>query len=408
MNTEYFIAKRITTGYTNSSRFSKPIVKIAMLSIALGLAVMIITVAVVTGFQQQIRDKVIGFGGHIQVASFDNNESYAFNPVDKRPPFYQKILTNTAIKHIQAVASKAGILKANGEIQGVVVKGVDTDFDWSFFKESLLAGTILTPDSSGKNKLLISKLIANKLGIKLNDAVPIYFIQKQQQRVRKFTVCGIYDSGMGEQFDDLFVFTNLNIIQKLNDWTPNQVAGFEITVNNFNKVDEIADTVDNEVGYEFKVQTIKESFRQVFSWLAAQDINAVIVISLMILVASINMISALLILILERTNMIGILKALGAGNWTVRKVFLYSAVYLIGKGLFWGNLIAVSFCLLQQRFGFIKLDPESYFISQMPININGIHILLLNIGTLMACVAMLIIPSYIVTRITPVKAIRFN
>lgn len=408
MNTEYFIAKRITTGYTNSSRFSRPVVRIAMISIALGLAVMIITVAVVTGFQHQIRDKVIGFGGHIQLTSFDNNESYEFNPVDRHPPFYDKLKTNAGIKHIQAIASKAGILKAHGEIQGVVVKGVDTNFDWHFFKQSLVAGTVLTKDTAAKNKLLLSKTIASKLGIKINDAVPVYFIQKQQQRVRKFVVCGIYDSGMGEQFDELFVLTDIKVIQKLNDWNINQVAGFEILVNDFDKVDNIASVVNDEVGYNFKVQTIKESFTQIFSWLSAQDVNAIIVITLMVLVASINMISALLILMLERTNMIGILKALGARNWTVRKVFLYSAVYLIGKGLLWGNIIAISLCVLQNYFGFIKLDPESYFISQMPVNINILHILLINVGTLLICTIMLIIPSYIVTKITPVKAIRFN
>ena len=409
MNTEIFIAKRILSGKNKASRFSRPIVRISVLGISLGLAVMILTLAIVTGFQNEIRDKVIGFGSHIQISSYDNNESYEFESIDKDQKFLSTLKNKEGIRHIQSFATKAGIMKWKTEIHGVVVKGIGPDFDWTFFQKNMIEGKPFLPKDSGiTNSIVISKTIADKLKIKLGDSVPIYFIQQNTQRIIKPEVCGIYETGMGMQFDEVFVLADIARIQKLNKWEKNQIAGFEILINNYNKLDELTQFTSTETGYQLKAQSIKDKNPQVFSWLAAQDINAIIVITLMLMVASINMISALLILILERTNMIGILKALGSTNFSVRKIFLYNALYLITRGMLWGNLIAITLLLIQKQTGILTLDPTSYFLTHVPVNLNLMHILLLNLGTIIICTLMLIIPSYIVTRITPVKAIRFS
>ena len=409
MNYPYFIARRILSGKNDTGRFSRPIVRISVIGIALGLAVMILTVAIVTGFQKEIREKVIGFGAHIQVSNFDNNESYEYAPVYRKPAFLKSIAAYEGVKHVQEFASKAGILKANGEIQGVVVKGIGKDFDWDFFSNAMVEGKAFAISDTGLgDQCVISKYIASRLKIKLNDAVPVYFIQENKQRVRKFTVCGIYETGLGQQFDEVYMLADIGHIQKLNNWGKDSVAGFEVLIRDFSQLDEITDFVNKEIGFELRARNVKEQNMQVFAWLGAQDINAIIVIVLMMFVASINMISALLILILERTNMIGILKALGSANWSVRKIFLYNAAYLVAKGLLWGNIIALGICFLQKQFGIFKLDPESYFVSLVPVNIDWFYILALNVGTMLVCVLMLILPSYIVTRITPVKAIRFS
>jgi lipoprotein-releasing system permease protein len=414
MNYALLIAKRILKGSPGKlrdegGRFSRPIVRISVIGIALGLAVMILTVSVVSGFQKEIRDKVIGFGSHIQISNFDNNESYEYTPVESDQPFVKKIGAEPGVRHVQVFAAKAGILKANDEIHGVVVKGVGADFDWSFFRNAMVEGDPFTVSDTGlSDKAVISRYIASRLHIKPGDKVPVYFIQENKQRVRKFTVCGIYETGLGQQFDEVFILADIGHIQKLNGWEKGQVAGFEVLINDFHDLGRLTEFVNGEIGYQLRAINIQMQNQQVFAWLNAQDLNAVIVIVLMLIVSSINMISALLILILERTNMIGILKALGADNWGIRKIFLYNAVYLIGKGLLWGNLIALAVCFTQKQFGIFTLDPASYFVSQVPVNINALYIVLLNAGTLVVCVLMLLLPSYIVTRITPVKAIRFS
>ena len=438
---EFFISKRIIR---NNKGFSKPIVNIAILGISLGLAVMIITLAIVTGFQNEIRDKVIGFGAHIQITNYDNNESFEGTPISRKQPFLAELNRNKAIRHIQCFATKAGIIKTrpsshpaslpngtsgrakgsntnapsgvgvseeqtSGELQGVVVKGVGSDFDWDFFKKNIIEGAAFTvQDSVKSDKILISKFHAEKLKLKLNDTIIIYFIQNQQQRARKFSVCGIYSTGLGDIFDQIYVIADIAHIQKLNNWDNNSIGGFEILLNDYKKLGEATDAVNASIGYDFLAKSIKDVNRQVFSWLDAQDINAEVVVILMALVAAINMISALLILILERTSMIGTVKALGMTNWSVRKIFLYNASYLIGRGMLWGNIAGISLCLLQKQFKFISLDEATYYLSSIPINLNAMHILLLNGGTFSLCLLMLILPSYIITYITPVKAMRFS
>ena len=405
MNTEFFISKKIIS---SAKGFSKPIVNIAILGIALGLTVMILTLAIVTGFQKEIREKVIGFGSHIQITNYDNNESFESSSIDRNQSFLSELKKNSAIRHIQIFATKAGIIKTKDELQGVIVKGIGSDFDWNFFKKNIIEGNpFAVSDSIKSDKILISKFHKEKLKLNVGDSVVIYFIQNQQQRARKFIVSGIYSTGLGDMFDQIYVIADIAHIQKLNGWTQNQIAGFEILLNDYKKLDEATEYVNEIIGYNFSAKSIKELNRQIFSWLDAQDINAVVVIVLMALVAAINMISALLVLILERTNMIGTLKALGMKNWNVRQIFLYNSGYLISRGLLWGNIIGISICILQKYFHFIPLDERTYYLSYIPINFNLLHILLLNAGTFVVCFVMLIIPSYIITFITPTKAMRF-
>ena len=403
---EFFISKRIIT---NNKGFSKPIVNIAILGISLGLTVMILTVAIVTGFQKEIREKVIGFGSHIQISNYDNNESFEGTPIDHKQFFLSELNNNPFIRHIQCFATKAGIIKTKNDLHGVVVKGIGSDFDWDFFKKNIIAGeSFIVQDSVKSDKILISKFHAEKLKLKLHDTITVYFIQNQQQRARRFSVCGIYSTGLGEIFDQVYVIADIAHIQKLNGWDKNNIGGFEILLNDYKALDQITEEVNTAIGFQFLAKSIKDLNRQVFSWLDAQDINAIVVLSLMALVAAINMISALLILILERTNMIGTLKSLGMANAGVRKIFLFNASYLIGRGLLWGNIAGISICLLQKYFKLVPLDEASYYLSSIPINFNLLHIFLLNAGTFFLCLIMLILPSYIITYITPVKAMRFS
>jgi len=415
---ELFISKRIIS---NNKGFSKPIVNIAILGITLGLAIMILTLAIVTGFQNEIRDKVIGFGAHIQISNYDNNESFEGTSIDRNQNFITELKTNPDIRHIQSFATKAGIIKTSdkgrgtkdegrgGELQGVVVKGVGSDFDWDFFKKNIVEGEpFMVSDSVKSDKILISKFHKEKLKLGINDTIIVYFIQNQQQRARRFSVCGIYSTGLSDLFDQVYVIADIAHIQKLNGWDATSIGGFEVLLNDYKKLDKTTEAVNEIIGFEFLAKSIKDLNPQIFSWLDAQDINAVVVVSLMALVAAINMISALLVLILERTNMIGTVKALGMTNRSVRKIFLYNASYLIGRGLLWGNLAGISICLLQKHFKLISLDETTYYLSSIPINFNLLHILLLNAGTFVVCFIMLLLPSYIITYITPVKAMRFS
>lgn len=409
MNLEYFISKNIIKGDSQSKKITKPIIRISIIAIALGIIVMIVALSIVSGFQREIRNKVIGFGSHIQITSYDSQNTYEASPIDKNQDFYPNIDTVDGIKHIQIFATKAGIIKTKEEIYGVVVKGIGSDFDWTFFKEKIINGSsFFVDDSVSNNHILLSNHIATKMKLKVGDKMFLYFIQQDGQlRPKDFIVKGIYQTGL-EQFDNLYVIADIAHIQKRNGWSANQVSGFEVLIDNYKDLDKLGDFVYENVGYNLHSSTIKDQNPDIFNWLNLQDYNVNVIIILMMLVAVINIISALLILILERTNMIGILKALGMPNWNVRKIFMYNAVYLIIKGLIWGNVIGISICLLQQQFGFLTLPEESYYISEVPIHLDFIKILLLNIGTLGVCVVMLIIPSYVITKISPVKAIQYD
>lgn len=408
MNLEYFISKKIIQG-DKANRFSQPIISIAVIAIALGIIVMTVSLSIVGGFQEEIRNKIIGFGSHIQITSYDSHNTYEASPVNKNQAFYPHLDTVKGIKHIQVFATKAGIIKTDEEIYGVVVKGIGSDFDWTFFNQKMIAGnTFVVEENTPTNSILISNTIANKMKLKVNDKMFVYFIQENGQlRPKDFLISGIYQSGL-EQFDNLIVLTDIAHIQKRNGWDSNQVGGFEVLIEDYKHLDKLDDFIYNNIGYELHSKTIKEQNPDIFNWLDLQDINVIIIIVLMVVVAVINIISALLILILESTSTIGILKALGMPNWNVRLIFIYNAIHLILRGLFWGNLIGIGLCLLQLQFGFIKLPEESYYVSEVPIKLQWINVVLLNVGTLLICVLMLIIPSYVITKITPIKAIRFD
>ena len=414
VNTELFIARRLVSEQKGDNRISRPIIFIAIMGIALGLAVMILSTAIVTGFKNEIREKIIGFGSHIQVLNYDSNTSYETVPVSGKQEFINVLKNKPGIKNIQVFATKAGIIKTEEEIQGVVLKGIGTGFDWSFFKENLTEGDIFhVSDSALTNKVLISKYIADLLDLKTDDSFVMYFIQ-DPPRMRKFTISGIYNTSL-EEFDRIFVLADIGHIRKLNDWDENQVSGFEISIENFNDLDYMTYQVMETVGINLdkegaRLSTINiiQKYPQIFDWLNLQDTNVWIILTLMLLVAGFNMVSSLLILILERTNMIGILKAIGTNNFSIRKIFLYQSAFLISKGLLWGNLIGIGLALLQQKTGLMKLDEASYYLSTVPINLDISYILMLNTGTLVLTVLMLIIPSHLVAKITPVKAIRFD
>jgi len=408
LNFELFIAKRNFSN--NKTNFSKPIIRLGILSVAIGLCVMIISVAIVTGFQQQVRNKVIGFGSHIQITGFETNKSQEANPISKNQWFYPSLDSIEGIRHIQVFANKAGIIKTEDQIQGVILKGIGPDFDWNYFQNKIVEGTAFAVNESERtDDVIVSKSLASLLKLKTGDPLRMYFIinDEPQPRGRKFNISGIYQTGL-EEFDKLFVIGDIAHIRKLNKWEDDQVGGFEVLIDDFNELDELGDKVNQLAGYDLNSQTIKELEPQIFEWLALHDMNVIIIITLMVLVAAMTMISTLLILILEKTNTIGILKALGSKNRSIRQIFIYNAVYIIGIGLFWGNLIAIGLSVIQLKFGLFKLNEESYYVSEVPINFQISHYLIINLGTLLICTLMLIIPTFIITKITPVKAIRFS
>ena len=412
LNTELFIARRIVSG-KDKKNISRPIIRISVIGIALGLVVMILAVAIVTGFKKEIRDRISGFGGHVVISNFELNNSFETSPISKHQDFYPSILEQPGIDHVQVFATKAGILKTSDEMEGVVLKGVDYGYNWNFLENILVEGQVPSyPDSAKSNDVMISSSLAKKMRLKVGDKTRVFFIQ-QPLRVRNFNVVGIYASSL-EDFDQLIV-CDLRHIQKLNGWEEDQIGGFELFVEDFSEIETATWMISDVVGYKLqadgsrmRVENIKDKYRHLFSWISLFDTNTYVILILMILVAAFNMVSGLLILILERTNMIGILKALGTENWSIRKVFLYNAAFLIGRGMFWGNIIGLAFCYAQSQWGIVSLDPASYYVNAVPIDLKLVHWVVLNMGTLAITVAILLVPSYIITKISPAKAIRFE
>jgi len=414
MNLPWFLAQRLIKGRKEGTSFSQPINVIAIIGISLGLAVMILAVAILTGFKKEIREKVVGFGSNIQIVNFDSNISFETVPIHEGQEFIPKIKNLTGVKHVQVFATKAGIIKTDEDIQGVVLKGVGSDFDWKYFSSNLVDGEIFTvSDTVRSDQVIISRQISDMLLLRTGDSFAMHFIQ-DPPRMRKFTVSGIYETSL-EEFDKMYVFCDIHHIKRLNGWDDDQISGFEIYIENFNELEEMTATVRDAIGYRilpdedrFKVTNIREKYPQIFDWLGFQDLNVIIIITLMLIVAGFNMISGLLILILEKTNMIGILKAIGSDDTTIRRVFIYQAAYLIGKGLIWGNLIGIGLALLQLKTGLVSLDPSSYYIKTVPVNLELFHIILLNAGSMAAIIIMLLVPSKLISKISPVKAIKYD
>ena len=412
MNTELFIAKRIISA-KGQRNISRPIIKLSIIGIALGLVVMILTISIVSGYKAEIRQRISSFSGHIIISNFDSNNSYETVPVNRNQSFYPSITKQEGINHIQIFATKAGIIKTKEDVQGVLLKGIASDFNWAQFSKMIIEGEQLAlSDSAKSNGILMSSSLAKQLKLKVGDKFTTYFIQ-QPPRVRRFILSGIYESSL-EDFDKL-MYCDIKQIQKLNDWQENQIGGFEVFIDDFDQLDEMGQEVYDLAGYKFdkdgsrlQVETIKQKYSQIFNWISLFDTNTWVILILMISVAAFNMISGLLIIILERTNMIGVLKSFGAENWSIRKVFLYNAVYLIIPGMFWGNIIGLGLCFLQSYFGIIKLDPASYYVSVVPVAVKFIPWLLLNTGTFVITLFSLLLPSYLITKINPSKAVKFG
>ena len=397
-------------------KVSSPAIKIAVAGVALGLTAMILSVCIVVGFKKEIRDKIIGFGSHIQITSFENNISYDSYPIRLTENLTSDIQNKPDIKHVEAYATIPGIIKTDSEFQGIVLKGVGNDYDWSFFQKNMVEGSIIEPsDTSSTNQAILSQYIANRLHLKLGDDFLCYFILDESTiKARKFVISGIYSTNF-EDYDKLFVVTNINLVQRIRGWEEDQVSGIEVLVDDYNRLAEIkrnlfydlASTQDGD-GNAMFCRSVEEMNPMIFGWLSLLDMNVWVIIILMVAVSGFTMISGLLIIILERTNMIGILKAVGARNYSIRKVFLYISSFLILKGMLWGNIIALAICILQKYFGLIKLDPSTYYVTEMPVYINPIYIILINIGALIVSMAMMIGPSYLIARISPAKSIKFE
>lgn len=411
MNYELFLARRFRTTKKDKSSISSPIIKIAITAISLGMVMMLVTVATGIGLKHKIREKLSLFNGHVSIVNYDNNTSETSQfPISKQQDFYPDFNKVSGVTKVQAYAIKAGLIRTEKDFEGIVLKGVDHEYDWSKLEEYIVEGQLPNIDSIARtSEVLISKIISERLGIQLGDKFDTYFIKDSPNKHpnrRVFRVCGIYNTGFND-FDKSYILGDLKHIQKLNKWKSDQIGGFEVFLEDFDQIDALGTAIYNEIDTTLNSKTILELYPAIFEWLQLFDKNITIIIGIMILVAGINMITALLVLILERTQTIGILKSMGANNWSIRKVFLYNASYIIFKGLCIGNLIGIFLLLLQKYFELVQLDPEIYYVSTAPVDINLWHVLFLNIGTLFLCLLMLLIPSIIITKITPSKSIKF-
>ena len=410
MNLEYFIAKRLTAAKSHKSSVSSPIIKIATVAIALGILMMIVSVATGIGLQRKIREKVSAFNGHVIISNFDDNQSQVNTvPISTNQNFYPKFNLVDGVKHIQAVANKTGLIRTEETVEGIVLKGVGQDYDWNNIKEYLVQGNLPKISNKLTDEIIISEFLASRLKVKLNDVCRTYFLKEggKGYNLRSFKVVGIFNSGF-QEFDANYIIGDIKHVQKINKWQKDQVGQFEVFLNDFDKIEEKGNEIYKAIPPTYNSITIAEKYYSIFEWLKLFDFNIIVILIVMIVVATINMVVALLVLILERTQMIGILKALGATNWSVRKVFLYNAFHLIARGLLWGNVVALLLLVIQKYFEVIKLNPQNYYVNVAPVYIDVPYIIVLNMGTILICLLVLIIPSYIITKISPVKVIRFD
>lgn len=415
MNLPYFLAHRIYAQNDDKRKVSRPAIRIATIGVAIGLAVMIVSVCVVLGFKHAIRDKVIGFGSHIQVAEYNALMGGDGRAVQMDDSVMSVLSHIQGVKHVQRFAYRQGILKTDDDFLGVMFKGVGPEFDSTFIHKNMVEGSIPRfSDKVSGNKLLISKNMADKLHLKTGSRLFAYFIDYTGVRMRRFTISGIYQTNL-TQYDNTICFTDLHAVAKLNGWPADVAGGAELTINNFAQLDDVERTVIAKVnrttdhyGNTFASKTIKEVSPQIFSWLSLLDLNVWIILAIMMCVAAVTMISGLLIIILERTQMIGLLKALGAGNATVRHTFMWFSAFIIGRGLLWGNLVGLGLVALQYVTGLVKLDPATYYVSTVPVEVNLLYVVLLNIGTLIISLFVLIAPSYLISHIHPAKTMSYE
>ena len=415
MNLSFFIAKRIYSDKGDKRKVSRPAIHIATAGVAIGLSVMILTVSVVLGFKHTIRDKVIGFGSHIQVANFLTMQSSDPYPICIDDSIMRVIKGIEGVAHVERFALTQGILKTDEDFLGISFKGIGPEYDLSFIKSNLKSGSLPSfSDSANKGNLLLSSATADKMNLKTGDKVYAYFISDTGVKMRRFTVSGIFQTNMS-QFDNSLCFTDLYTARKLNNWDGQLCSGAEVRVADLQLIDAVASRIADKVnrttdheGNIFSSQTIYESYPQIFSWLSLLDVNVWIILALMICVAGFTMISGLLIIILERTQMIGVLKALGMKGASVRHTFLWFAVFIIGKGMLIGDLLAAAIIVLQRQTGFISLDPTTYYVSEAPTEVNLPAFLLVNAATLLISVLVLVGPSFLISHIHPAKSMRYE
>ncbi|WP_064196982.1 MULTISPECIES: FtsX-like permease family protein [Emticicia] len=405
MNLPRFIAQRIQK--TNTTTFTSTVTKIGISSIAIGLAVMIISFSILIGFKKTIKEKLFSLSSHIQVSKITLNQSFEETPLTINTKFHQNYRKIPEIRHLQVVANKAGLLKSTEEHAGIVIKGVGKDYDWDTFNENLVEGRKINfKDTTYSDEIIISKKIANQLKIKLSEEVRIYFIQNPP-RIRKVKVVGIYETGL-EEFDKNFILGDLALIQKMNDWNNQTVGHYEIFIKNFDQLDATAKQVFDEIDQDMQILRVTDMFPAIFDWLSLMDRNIIVIIGLILLVASFNMISVLLVMMMERTPMIGLLKALGSDNAKIRKIFIYNGLTIIIKGMAYGNIIGLGFCFLQKEFKIIPLDSESYYMSFVPISIDWLTVLWLNVVTVILVWAVITIPTFVVSKMKLVESLKFK
>ena len=414
---EFFLAKRIhfSNDIGDNRRVTPPVVRIAMAGIAIGLAVMIISVAIVVGFKKEVRNKVIGFGSHIQLSNFDSNNSFVSTPIVINDSLRNFLLQSSDVRHIEMFATQPGMIKTESDFQGIVFKGVDADFDTTFLKDHLVEGQMIHIDPvTVSNQILISRSIANLLRLSCGESFILYFLVDDNLHTRKFQIIGIYDTGFSD-YDKIFAIGDIKHLRRINGWENDMVGRIAIFINNYDDLDSITEELyfslidkQDRLGNTYFIRSIKELNPMIFNWLAILDSNVAIILVLMIIVSCFTMISGLLIIILERVNMIGLLKALGENNYSIRKIFIYISFFMIVKGMFWGNLIGLSLCLFQSNFHWLKLDPGIYYLDSVPIELNWFFVILINAGSLVFSLLMMFAPSYLITNIAPAKSIRFE
>lgn len=410
-----FIAQRYSKN-TSSDRvlMSKPMMRIATFGIVIGMAVMIAAVAIITGFKQQITEKVTGFSSHIQLVNRDMNQSYEAIPITNNWDYLNEIPHYDGVENLYPYVTKPGVIKENDEIEAIILKGIDHSYDWSFFDRYMVTGSVLKIDTAEKNSgIVLSAYIANRLNLNVGDDVDMFFMQNPV-RMRRFVLEGIYETNL-KAYDELYAMVDLRHLQKLNSWNPNQYSGFEIKVEKFNELEKIEMKISKRIALDFNennesleaISTL-EIAPQIYDWLQLQNMNVWVILILITLVAGINMVTGLLINILEKTNQIGLFKALGARDKQIMQIFLFNAGRIIGKGMLWGNIIGIGLCFVQYQWGIIKLDPDNYYLSEVPVNFNWLFILLLNAGAFTVNIIMMLLPAMIVSRIRPVQAISFD
>lgn len=410
MKLELFLARRLYFGH-KAKRISSPAIRVATIGVAISIIAMILSVSIVIGFKNQVREKVIGFGSHIQITSYNNKTSYETNPIAFSDSLTNALKNTEGIKHVQFFITKPGIIKTDNDFQGVVLKGVGNDYDWNFIRENLVEGRII--NSEKNNEIIISKYIADRLHLKLGDNFLSYFFEDNVS-ARKFKIVGIYETYF-EDYDKTYAITNLNLLQHLNKWDKDQYSGLELTVKDFNQLQQIKQTVFfktsilyDRQGNAYLTQSVEEMNPGIFNWLGLLDMNSVVIIVLMLIVSGVTMISGLLIIIIEHTNLIGLLKAMGSKNGSIRGIFLNFASFIVLKGMLWGNIIGLSICFLQKQFGIAKLDPATYYLTKVPIELNWWYIVLINIGTLIISLLMMVGPSFMIAKVSPSKSIKYE